>query len=127
MKDPWTIAIDPSLPGKGDWTGCQKFADALFAALKANGTPCREIAYHWRGLSIAGQPSDVSGIERDHAIVLYRMPTGYFFVMDATSRGVRLISSDDAATIEATAAFFEGVEKETSNVRLLDEANWQAS
>jgi hypothetical protein len=123
-KDPFLIITALDIPGEGDDIGCERFATQAFGNLIAEGWSALVLAYHWKAVTFAGQVNDLTGMEDNHAIVVYRNEAGEVWAADAMNRLPRQIPAGDAETIQGIAAWFAGVSKEISHVRTLWDFNW---
>lgn len=83
LRNPWNIAIQFDLPGKGSKVGCAIFARALFNQLVDNETPCCIIQFHWVGVGEYNK-----GTEDTHDIIVYEDEQNRLYSIDAMAVGV---------------------------------------
>ncbi len=123
-QDALALARRADRPHRGDPENCLPFAESLFAELVENETPCRIVTYHCRASTLLGAAGGRSGIERDHAFVLFQRGSGGYLAIDATLQDVRGIPRHYAADMERVAGFYAGMMREVSDVRVAKKFNW---
>ena len=86
--DPHEIATSLTLPGKGGWTTCVPFSNALYKRLSDAGFETHYLVYAWKTREQRGQ----------HALVIYKAGDGRYWAMDNRMENPRWVRGTDVAS-----------------------------